>query len=97
MPRHSTSPKGSGGNVAGKVDGTIGVGKTFDVQDWCPCINFASDSYANSDLVFEGGQSRRPGGSFRGPGTWHVRTSVAPNDEPIFGLNGCPGKSEFDS
>lgn len=91
------APKGSGGNVAGKVDGTIGVGKTFDVPDYPSTINFTSDSYDNARLVDEGGQSRRPGGSMRGRGPFHTKCNAPSVDEPIQGKNGNPGKSRFSS
>ena len=93
----SEAPKGSGGNVKGKVDGTIGAGKTFDVADYPSSINFTSDSNSNASLVQEGSMSRRPGGSMRGKGPWHTKCNAPSVDEPIFGKNGCPGKSRFKS
>ena len=94
----SDSPKGSGGNVKGKVDGTIGVGKSFDVQDYPPTINFASNSYENKRLVLEGAKSREPGGSMRGT-KWHTKNNSAsgPSTDCIHGKDGCPGKSNFTS
>lgn len=91
------SPKGSGGNIKGKVGGEIAAGKTFDVQDYEPSINFASDSYNNASLVFEGGQSRRPGGSMRGSGPWHTCCHSPSGPAHIHGKDGNPGKSHFDS
>jgi len=93
----SNSPKGSGGNIKGKVGGEIAAGKTFDVSDYPSTINFTSDSYDNSNLVHEGSMSRRPGGSMRGSGPWHTKCNAPSVDEPIFGKNGNPGKSRFDS
>lgn len=90
------SPKGSGGNIKGKVGGEIAVGKTFDVPDYPSTINFTSDSHSNYDLVFAGGQSRRPGGSMR-TGQWHTACNAPEVSEAIHGKNGNPGKSRFDS
>jgi hypothetical protein len=92
----SNGPKGTGGNVKGKVDGTIGAGKTFDVADYPSTINFTSGSDENSSLVHEGSMSRRPGGSMRGS-KWHTKCNSPAVNEPIFGKNGCPGKSRFES
>jgi hypothetical protein len=92
----SNGPKGTGGNVKGKVDGTIGAGKTFDVADYPSTINFTSGSDENSSLVHEGAMSRRPGGSMRGS-KWHTSCHSPAVNEPIFGKNGCPGKSRFES
>lgn len=93
----SDAPKGSGGNIKGKVGGEIGVGKTFDVQDYPPTINYTSDSHNNPTLVQEGSMSRRPGGSMRGPGPWHTKCNSPSGPDHIHGKNGCPGKSHFDS
>jgi hypothetical protein len=92
----SNAPKGSGGNVAGKTDGTIGAGKSFDVQDYPPTINFASSSDENKSLVAAGSASRRPGGSMRGT-KWHTKCNAPSVNEPIMGKNGNPGKSKFTS
>jgi len=89
--------QGTGGNIKGKVGGEIAAGKTFDVADYPSTINFTSDSNSNDSLVFEGGQSRRPGGSMRGPGPFHTKCTAPTVNETIFGKNGCPGKSRFDS
>lgn len=93
----SEAPKGSGGNIKGKVGGEIAAGKTFDVQDCPPTINFTSDSYDNSRLVEEGCKARKPGGSMRGSGTWHTRNNSGSKPTHICGKNGNPGKSHFDS
>lgn len=95
--KNPTAIKGTQGNVKGKVDGTIAAGKTFDVSDYPSSINFTSDSNDNASLVQAGGMSRRPGGSMRGPGPWHTACNAPEVNEPIFGENGCPGKSRFES
>jgi hypothetical protein len=87
---------GTGGNIKGKVGGEIAAGKTFDVSDYPSTINFTSDSYDNARLVDEGGQSRRPGGSMRAT-PWHTCCHSPSVNESIFGKNGCPGKSRFES
>lgn len=95
--KNPTAKSGTQGNVAGKVDGTIAAGKTFDVSDYPPTINFTSSSTENPSLVQAGAMSRRPGGSMRGKGPWHTSCHAPTVNEPIFGENGCPGKSSFDS
>ena len=92
----STGPKGTGGNIKGKVGGEIAAGKTFDVADYPSTINFTSDSYDNPNLVFEGGQSRRPGGSMRAA-PWHTCCHSPSGPADIQGKNGNPGKSRFSS
>lgn len=92
----STGPKGTGGNIKGKVGGEIAAGKTFDVSDYPSTINFTSDSYDNSRLVQEGAASRRPGGSMR-TGNWHTCCHSPSGPTDIHGKNGNPGKSRFDS
>lgn len=92
----SDAPKGSGGNIKGKVGGEIAAGKTFDTQDYPPTINFTSDSYENSNLQQAGAMSRRPGGSMR-TGQWHTACNCPPGPTHIHGKNGNPGKSRFDS
>ena len=53
-------------------DQHIGAGKTFDKPCYPNTESFASEPSENRKKVFDGGQSRRPGGSMRGSGPWHT-------------------------